>query len=345
MKHFSKCSTSMCLAVIISSLCIATAHSNDGTGGDWFLESTDPDWSGRTDDPTLNASDNSWMFDANGELRSEEDIEADYAATFENHRGTTIQDAEHYGLELDPNEASPEEIIAELGGDGRDHNGGDECAIWLCLPMGFLSPHCNGPRAEMISRIFRRKSPAPSWSHCTRTDDTADNNNGFEVRREAVAFVPPDRLVRTGRNGQGGRGCQQIGDSSIFDPPGCIPNVEVTVSQVYQHGELFGTAYYDIADGVIIDEREHCDVAEQDRHPSCFNMVPDDVTAEMIEDKSPQMIFTNMCPEAPLDIVRASRGWCWDHSANHCSLAENQHSRYCSTYFDVLRIREESSFD
>jgi len=181
----------------------------------------------------------------------------------------------------------------------------------------------------MIDRLWDGKAPAPSWNHCTRSD--SPENNGFTVHKENVAFVPPDKLIKSRY------GCENLDEAEIYrEPAGCV--LSTTFSQIYQHGEPFGTGYYDLGNGVIVDEREHCDIAEADRHPSCFNMMPDDVDQEELLSKSPQRIFENMCPLAPPE-AWPFRSWCWDHSADHCSLDENDNSRYCRRYEQILAMR------
>ncbi len=44
----------------------------------------------------------------------------------------------------------------------------DECAIWLCLPTGFLAG-CSDAKKAFERRILKGKSPLPAWGSCAVT--------------------------------------------------------------------------------------------------------------------------------------------------------------------------------
>ncbi|CCN39740.1 conserved exported hypothetical protein [Vibrio nigripulchritudo FTn2] len=51
-----------------------------------------------------------------------------------------------------------------------------ECGIWLCAPMGFAPPGCGEAFSAMKSRIFRLKSPLPSFYSCMTSSPNIPNN-------------------------------------------------------------------------------------------------------------------------------------------------------------------------
>ncbi|WP_200769236.1 hypothetical protein [Vibrio nigripulchritudo] len=51
-----------------------------------------------------------------------------------------------------------------------------ECGIWLCAPMGFVPPGCGASLNAMRSRVFRFKSPLPSFHSCMQKSPNIPNN-------------------------------------------------------------------------------------------------------------------------------------------------------------------------
>lgn len=69
----------------------------------------------------------------------------------------------------------------------------EECAIWLCLPVGFAPAECSKPHQRFRERVFRKHplSPAPKLSSCKDKDD--GNDEGFDISFDTVAYVPAHR--------------------------------------------------------------------------------------------------------------------------------------------------------
>ena len=69
----------------------------------------------------------------------------------------------------------------------------EECAIWLCLPVGFAPAECSKPHQRFRERVFRKHplSPAPSLSSCKDKDDGDDE--GFDIDFRTVAYIPAHR--------------------------------------------------------------------------------------------------------------------------------------------------------
>jgi len=255
------------------------------------------------------------------------DEEANILDGLENASGTELEVLS--AAELPETDAATEaSILAEIGGGGnvREVNH-DACGIWLCLPVGFAHPECSGPRREMIRRLWRGKGPVPSWGSCTAD---AENPDQFEVTTTRAAFIPPSTLVpnHTGCN---------IRDGEQERPRGCVETVKRY--QLMQNGQPFGAAYYNFnaIGGVMLDEREHCDVAEEEQHPSCFNAAIAEAGSEVALSVDPNTIFDRSCPGRAVE-YRPS--WCFDHSGPYCDLAENTGSAYCRQYFRDLENRE-----
>ena len=69
----------------------------------------------------------------------------------------------------------------------------EECAIWLCLPVGFAPAECSKPHQRFRERVFRRHPlpPAPKLSSCKDKDD--GNDEGFDIKLSQVAYIPAHR--------------------------------------------------------------------------------------------------------------------------------------------------------
>lgn len=69
----------------------------------------------------------------------------------------------------------------------------EECAIWLCLPVGFAPAECAKPHQRFRERVFRKHplSPAPKLSSCKDKDD--GNDDGFDISFDTVAYIPAHR--------------------------------------------------------------------------------------------------------------------------------------------------------
>jgi len=63
----------------------------------------------------------------------------------------------------------------------------DECAIWLCLPVGFAFSECTAAYGAMLDRIFSfpPKPPLPLFGSCS-----VDSPNGGSFTHEVSDYAP-----------------------------------------------------------------------------------------------------------------------------------------------------------
>lgn len=62
----------------------------------------------------------------------------------------------------------------------------DECAIWLCAPMGFLPSDCGAAHKAMHKRLHLGKTAVPSFSEC----NNKNNNEEFKSTEGIAAYIP-----------------------------------------------------------------------------------------------------------------------------------------------------------
>lgn len=113
----------------------------------------------------------------------------------------------------------------------------DECAIWLCLPVGFVFPECGGARLAMYERLFTFQSPAPSFSSCESPNST--NSNSYTVSsgraiKMGGANLGPRKILDDGF-------CNQR-DSGPEEPRGCTKTLRMY--KLFENGVQMGLTYY-----------------------------------------------------------------------------------------------------
>jgi len=176
----------------------ASTYAADST--DWMVEDNNEDWL-LDDDPST----------APTEAELEEELEQDFEQHADANAVNDLMDDPM--LIRDP--AVEAQILSDIGGDNVRSVNQKECAIWLCLPLGFLPSACSGPRKAMIRRLFKRKGPAPSFSSCTADSSGSE----FGMDRGLAAFIPPNRLVKNRM------GCN-MRDGEDEVPLGCVGTVK-----------------------------------------------------------------------------------------------------------------------
>lgn len=67
----------------------------------------------------------------------------------------------------------------------------DECAIWLCAPIGFAPSECAGAHSALIRRIHSLQSPLPSISSCGNGISGPENVTAHDGR---AAFIPSHEI-------------------------------------------------------------------------------------------------------------------------------------------------------
>lgn len=75
------------------------------------------------------------------------------------------------------------------------NKGSDDCAIWLCLPVGFAHETCNDPHRAFLRRIRQHKSPLPPFSDC-KSKSSLSSNDDFSSKNGVSAYLPK-RTVQT----------------------------------------------------------------------------------------------------------------------------------------------------
>jgi hypothetical protein len=68
----------------------------------------------------------------------------------------------------------------------------DECAIWICLPAGFVTSHCSAPRKEFLKRIKKLKPPLPPFHQCIKGGSTQVGGSVMTFRQGKAYWVPPE---------------------------------------------------------------------------------------------------------------------------------------------------------
>lgn len=113
----------------------------------------------------------------------------------------------------------------------------DECAIWLCFPIGFAFPSCHSAHAAMVKRLFEFKGPAPSFSSCEApnsknpNDYTMDSGSAIKM---GAGNLGAGKIIDNGF-------CNQR-DSGPEQPLGCTATLRMY--KLYENGIPMGMTYY-----------------------------------------------------------------------------------------------------
>lgn len=126
----------------------------------------------------------------------------------------------------------------------------DECAIWLCLPAGFVHPSCQPAKRAMIKRLFEFKGPVPSFSSCEVQGAERTNTNVYDYQIGSAALmgsyfhgstvIEPSRLIVPGI-------CNHR-DTGPEEPRGCVTTLQMI--KVFENGQQMGMTYFRNKDGV-----------------------------------------------------------------------------------------------
>lgn len=109
----------------------------------------------------------------------------------------------------------------------------DECAIWLCITVGFALPECRPAHRAMVKRMLDFKSPVPGFGSCSADG----NSNGFDAVYGDAALL--DTQPRTYQHSTR---CYQRDHNEGTNPPNCIGSYRFLF--VTQHGEQIGETIY-----------------------------------------------------------------------------------------------------
>ena len=99
----------------------------------------------------------------------------------------------------------------------------DECAIWLCMPVGFSVPGCGDAFSAMKDRLKDLDPPLPSLSACTNGRNSGSFETGYEkfepcqsgfIARD-IYYGDDDNLVSRVVYGQ------NVPDARMCVRPGC----------------------------------------------------------------------------------------------------------------------------
>ena len=136
---------------------------------------------------------------------------------------------------------------------------GDECAIWMCLPTGFITG-CSGARKAFLKRIKKFKPPLPDFTSCLIGSPTGQAGaDTFTSDYGIAAYLPPRRICTRYEQGFNdrqrcldwreepeqyikNRPCQYNNKEGYSEPKHCTKTVRYT--EVYRNGVLFGQPHY-----------------------------------------------------------------------------------------------------
>lgn len=119
----------------------------------------------------------------------------------------------------------------------------DECAIWMCLPVGFAVPGCGAAHSAMIDRLLAFKGPVPSFGSCS-VDSEHTTGIQYSVKFSFSALIGsyhrgsvlarPERFIVPGF-------CNHR-DSGPEEPLGCT--VTLNTIRLYENGVQMGMTYH-----------------------------------------------------------------------------------------------------
>ena len=113
----------------------------------------------------------------------------------------------------------------------------EECAIWLCFPVGFMFKACHPAYEAMVDRLIEFKGPAPTFKSCETPD--ADNPNNYTMSMNSAikmggANLGAEKILDGGF-------CNQR-DTGPEEPAGCVKTLRMY--KLYENGEQMGMTYY-----------------------------------------------------------------------------------------------------
>ncbi|UJF17244.1 conjugal transfer protein [Vibrio sp. SS-MA-C1-2] len=110
----------------------------------------------------------------------------------------------------------------------------DDCAIWLCLPMGFPSG-CGDAKKAFKKRIKKLKPPLPNFFSCVSPDAPPSNmSSNYQQRVEY---------------------CREWNYSDNSNNQWCVDRVRIPAYvETFQDGEQLGERYYFDRDGNRVDK-------------------------------------------------------------------------------------------
>lgn len=117
------------------------------------------------------------------------------------------------------------------------------CAIWLCLPVGFAALSCHKAKSAMVKRMFKGKSPVPSFESCQISTPTNTNRYSY-VGSDSVlmgATIVGDVLTPPAVPIIEGQWCNHR-ETGPEEPLGCITTLQTI--KVYENGQQMGMTYY-----------------------------------------------------------------------------------------------------
>lgn len=141
----------------------------------------------------------------------------------------------------------------------------DECAIWLCLPTGFVVPGCAPAFAAMWKRKLEFKSPLPSFSSCT-VDGKNESGMDYDIAMRQIRQdkATGERVIGYGHCKMDGNDAETRGfRCSSYDAFSVTQNGE-QIGQTYLRNELQGgmDRMYDPEAGVVYNLTEDMSLSE-----------------------------------------------------------------------------------
>ncbi len=135
----------------------------------------------------------------------------------------------------------------------------DECAIWMCLPTGFITG-CSGAKKAFLKRIKHFKPPLPSFASCmVQSPASMPSQDTYTSDYGTAAYIPPLRQCTRKENTFKdtyecvewetipeqyikNRRCHIDNKNGIHTPRHCTKTYRYT--EVYRNGQLFGETHY-----------------------------------------------------------------------------------------------------
>ena len=95
-------------------------------------------------------------------------------------------------------------LVAPLAAPPTAHAASqDECAIWLCLPLGFAPSACSPAWRAFVKRVFRfrPKPPLPAFGSCAVEAEDITYNQGYRRFNDCPAPYDVWDTAEAGRDG------------------------------------------------------------------------------------------------------------------------------------------------
>ncbi|ARR10586.1 MULTISPECIES: conjugal transfer protein [Vibrio harveyi group] len=117
-----------------------------------------------------------------------------------------------------------------------------DCAIWLCLPVGFIGG-CGDAKKAFLKRIKKFKPPLPSFSKCMFKGDLPNGSAANMPDTEMTSKTGKAARLKDGSIIHG-TPCTVISNHGGYAtyPRNCVATLNYV--QTYMNGQPYGEIYY-----------------------------------------------------------------------------------------------------